>query len=248
MREIKKCPICGGGYSELAFSVIAPFISIRTGIPMTTSISLVECNVCKLVFFNKRYLASEAQEIYRDYRSESYYIDRNRVEPWYTMKTNFAIGSDPKEIVERKDRIKSFFCNAGIKLPLKNVLDYGGDMGQFIPDDLAINKYLFEISDLKTVDGVKKVKKPKENTYQSILLCHILEHVDDIDKEVKAVTKYLSKGGYIYIEVPSEQFYLNRMVMRTSLYGIYLKLLLKIPFAFMFVDHHFNREVQLIKK
>lgn len=40
------------------------------------------------------------------------------------------------------------------------------------------------------------------NKFDLIIVCHVLEHFLDIESELKSISKLLSPGGYLYVEVP----------------------------------------------
>ena len=233
------CSVCGSKSNKIASAVIAPFIGKYAKITNSTNINLVECSACGLIFFDKRFSKKELAKVYSGYRGKKYYEARHNEEPWYTKSINDSIGSNEKEILFRKNMIKKTFIDGGIKIPLPNLLDYGGDKGQFIPEGLAGKKYVYEISDVETVNGVtgiRKLDKKFHSFFKAVLVCNVFEHVNNVRSELESILKYLRKDSYIYIEVPNEKFRLAKRIMRSSFYKNYLLILCKNSFVFKCFD------------
>ena len=107
------------------------------------------------------------------------------------------------------------------------VLDYGGDRGQFIPESLGKEKYIFEISDALPVEGVTRIASEavlRRHPLDFIMVCHVLEHCSDQCATLRTF-KELGHGteSLYYIEVPYERFDLT-YTGRGKFYEWYLNL------------------------
>lgn len=111
-------------------------------------------------------------------------------------------------------KIISTFVN---KESIRRVLDYGGDEGQFIPDEFAdIDRYVYEIQGNKVIDGVtllNEKEKISELEWDFIFCNQVLEHLSAPREYFKELVSYMSKGTLLYIEVPMERWVENQDFM-----------------------------------
>ena len=94
------------------------------------------------------------------------------------------------------------------------MLDYGGYNG-FLPFALNQKQKIdstvadFDETGLKMANHLGstainlKNESIKDNDFKLITLVHVLEHLEEPKKIFQKLTSHLSKGGYIYIEVPN---------------------------------------------
>ena len=85
-----------------------------------------------------------------------------------------------------------------------SMLDYGGADGRFLPR-LAAEKYVYEISETRPLDGITRIASEEQlTTYSYVQLAHILEHVSNPLTMVRALVPTIKPGGYLFIEVPQD--------------------------------------------
>lgn len=213
----KNCLICDSNKTNITPAKMAPFISARTENYNNEIFSLIHCNKCGFAFYDYRYSQDEINKIYKDYRNEDYQILRQKYESWYSKSINHLIGNDIKAIKSRCENLSKILKdNTEIK-EFKNILDYGGDRGQFIPTILKnTNKYVYDISLNSVVDGVillknlEDCKKASPNGFDFIMCAHVLEHLTEPSKTIQKIKELIRKEGYLYIEVPFDSpFYSN---------------------------------------
>src|SRR5262249_47270462 len=148
-----KCIICGmpcKSYPAVITGFIAELVFSKT--PESTN--LLECRKCGLRFFEQRYTEDEMLMLYSNYRGKRYFEVRHRHEPWYTQQLNdFTIRSEALIGRKKKLILESLrkYCPNAI-----SILDYAGDRGQYIPDSIS-QKFVFDMSDSKPVEGVTKL-------------------------------------------------------------------------------------------
>jgi SAM-dependent methyltransferase len=242
MQSLNHCPCCQGVRLTSITGIVAPFIaSYVLGEPPRVT-DLLECEDCSFRFFRERFTAWQIEKLYGGYRGDRYLRERNRYEFWYTRTVNDSIGQSKKEIDTRKERLESFI-GSYVPIPVESVLDYGGDSGQFIPDRVGRNKFVFEISGVKVVDGVQLIPSQEElagKTFDLILLCHVLEHYSDPADGLRSVSAYLKPGqSKLLIELPYERYILNCLPKRgllTSMYRCYLQWAVRSPFVLKGLD------------
>jgi hypothetical protein len=229
MYRIESCPCCGSTEVSKWPAVVAPFISHYAlgGSPFRCS--LLECASCSFRFFDSRLTAEEVSKLYSGYRGEKYWRERNRYEWWYSRKVNDSIGHDQREIESRKRNVGKFVQDHAGSQSIGNVLDYGGDRGQFIPESLGRERYVFEISDATPVSGVVRIGSEevlKSSRFDFVMLCHVLEHVSDpraMLQEIRNLGR--DAQSLYYIEVPYERVSL-KLAGSGKLYEKYVDMLL----------------------
>lgn len=203
------CIMCD---NEVTFSTDAefvPFLEERMFGGRHKETHIIHCPRCRCYYSLYRPTDEEMAALYSGYRGEEYFEQRSRYEPDYTADFNHEMSAPADGGRERKDRIwnfvKPYISNAGIS----TVLDYGGDEGQFIPDEFAkADRYVFEISGNKVRDGVTLLNdKEKLAEYEWDLICcnHTLEHLSDPRNCFRELASYMSKQTLLYIELPVER-------------------------------------------
>lgn len=235
MYKIERCPCCNSKKILIEYGVIAPFISEYVLQSKPQICHLATCLNCKFKFFLERFSEQEGQKLYSDYRGKEYFFIRNKYEPWYTLKVNEMADGDPKT---RKILIETFLRSAGfLPFGVKSVLDYGGDQGKIFPDTLgSARKFLYDISNRIPNDGVTKLSilRAETDKFDMIMLCNILEHISEPDLFIQNISRFLSEKGYIYIEVPFENF--RSIFLPKVIHYYYLKYLLNMKYIFKIID------------
>lgn len=168
-------------------------------------IRLCHCTQCGFTFFDHRLEMDEVKRLYDGYRGSDYQKMRQRHEPGYTEEFNASIGSST-EVKVRKELLKvilSSECDLG---DIRSVLDYGGDRGQFIIDELSgAKRYVYEISGVATEHGIESISTIEDcqiRKYDLIMCCHVLEHVSDPLKEMMTMVEMVDDDALFYLELP----------------------------------------------
>lgn len=208
------CPCCQSTNLQGSPALVAPFIREFALAGEAPETQLVECQNCGFRFFDRRYEADEMSALYSRYRSEDYFQARNRHEFWYTRAINEQLGKDPQDIAARRAYVGKFLSEALGDPKFASILDYGGDAGQFIPDDLAGRKFVHEVSNVAPVSGVAKLSTDAEleqhAPYSLIMVCHVLEHLPDPAEILMRLPELQAAGeGWLLVEVPHERYALR---------------------------------------
>jgi hypothetical protein len=145
-----------------------------------------------LGWFSLRFSAVGLENLYKNYRGESYTAIRNKWETWYDNKYNLA-HENLDWIASRAQAISSFLHNK-VNLSVSEVVDIGGDTGQ-IAELLGAKSFkVVEVSD-RAINS-----KPQSRHLPSIaVLAHVLEHVS-FPKDFLA--NLLRNYSSVYVEVP----------------------------------------------
>jgi SAM-dependent methyltransferase len=235
------CPICKTPTRKIAHGVIAPWLIELSKIDEKLT-SLHICTECELKFFSYRYSNEEANRLYENYRKSPYTKSRKKWEPWYGQNENDIYNPEftLENILKRKNTFERESRLSKMELPVdSNVLDYGGDLGQFFPERFSGKKYLFDLSELETKeeDGLIRIQDVTNIVKQIdlVMLCGVLEHLTDIDKTLSEVKSTLKNGGYLYLEVPLDGFSVSKF-HGTDMYRRYLKVLSKFRYLFIAMD------------
>jgi SAM-dependent methyltransferase len=190
---------------------------------------MIECRSCWFVYYYPRYEDIQMQKLYCGYRNPDYQIQRMKHEPNYTAELNDSIGKDPVEIKQRKKNFVKLLSSRINMGDIKTVLDFGGDKGQFIPDELySAQRYVYDISGVDPLPGITRLEKPDGMHFDLIMCCHVLEHLPDPKAAIQRMTQLLAKNGLLYIELPYDGFFFFNP--RSRIKRILKKLIIKFPF------------------
>tara|TARA_B100000989_G_C19502024_1_gene454718 strand:- start:587 stop:1504 length:918 start_codon:yes stop_codon:yes gene_type:complete len=134
----------------------------------------------------------------------------------YNLDNKFHYKSENKRINIIKDDILDYLNKSNQK-KIK-ILDFGGDDGYLSNKifELIENKYskrvLFDIYDPQIINNLSS------NTYDIIILSHVLEHISNLDEFFLELKKYISKKTLLLIEVPDERSLLYKILFRRNIY------------------------------
>jgi 2-polyprenyl-3-methyl-5-hydroxy-6-metoxy-1,4-benzoquinol methylase len=229
--NVNQCLCCRSEDLDASYGLVAPFIASYVLKSSPFICSLFRCKNCGFQFFESRFEESEVHTLYHDYRGFDYYSIRHSFEPWYTRSMNEGMGNNTVTINSRKGYFQKFLHTHIPIQKVKRLLDYGGDQGQFIPDNIAEECYVFEVSGVDPVPGVTRIDEISDlenQTYDIVILSAVLEHVSDPHAILRKIHMILSENGYLLLQVPYESFYYQNW-FGDSLTRKYLNLLAYSP-------------------
>jgi hypothetical protein len=205
MSKHNRCPICNGTAKTVRRAFISPWVRNLGGIHQRRS-QYCLCSKCESGFFDYRYSAAEMEGIYSDYRGARYLRARQEWEPSYTHDLNDSLGNCQKVLDTRHQLVLSALATFP-KNTIQNVVDVGGDQGQFIPPCFQ-QRFVLDVSGKQLATGIKRVTNLSEarNAQPDLVMaCGILEHVADPQNFMADLVEITSNrsGVFIYIEVPS---------------------------------------------
>lgn len=205
---IEHCPCCLEPMNATCPALIAPFIRERALEGRTVPCRLLTCPSCAFRCFDTRFDAAELHRLYTGYRGEAYFQVRHRWEPWYSRSMNARLSESTEELRTRKKNFRALITRCLGAQPLAKVLDYGGDRGQFIPEEWPSEKYVYEISGREPLPGIHAVQHAQDlqgTTFDLVMLCHVLEHQSDPAQQLAGLYELIGDSGHLYVEVPLER-------------------------------------------
>lgn len=115
------------------------------------------------------------------------------------------------------------------------MLDYGGDRGQFIPENLGTARFVYELSDAKPVEGVVRLTSMEGRQFDFVMMAHVLEHCSAPRQMLQDLKPLGNEGTLFYFEVPFERPSLA-WAGKGSMQKWYLKALLRTGPLLRLVD------------
>lgn len=208
--KANKCVICGNENLKRIAGYFAPFLIERMFDNEDVKSDVLFCGNCNFYFSEVRPTDEKLSKLYKDYRGEEYQKQRQKYEVEYTPEVNYALGHDEDNIQLRKYRLQDLLKNFMDFSKIKNVLDYGGDNGQCIPDCFKdANRYVYEISGVEPLEGIKSITKKDDLTkykWDFIMCSHVLEHVSYPLDTLNHILSLVPDNGYLYLEIPYEGY------------------------------------------
>ena len=204
----KKCILCGSKETTFDNAHFSPFLIERMFCGKEQKTALVHCKNCDLFFSEYRPSPEENNRLYSSYRSEEYLQQRKKYEKGYTLAYNSSF-QEQTYISARKKALVEFLKEHMDFKSVKNLLDYGGDEGQFIPDEFEkAKKYVYEVSGNQVVEDVMlltDLTEVNEMQWDFIMCCHVLEHLSNPLEVVENLINITKNGAYLYLELPREE-------------------------------------------
>jgi len=203
------CPICGGPGAIQAHGRIAPFIFQLRGDPndVLRNTTLCVCDRCDFVYFSHRFDDETLAAIYSDYHNDRYLSIRRRWEPWYSRNVHNAMEPGSAAVAERVEFVLNI-VEPHVRInTLRNIVDYGGDEGQFFPPSYSGPKYVIDVSGKDMVEGVQAASSLAElpDRPHLVTACGVLEHLIDPVATVKEIRAAIADDGLFYAEVPLDR-------------------------------------------
>ena len=220
------CVCCGSKNINTGPLRIAGFVierMLNTVMLDNVQTMALQCQDCNFVSSDLRFTDEQMRRYYHEYmqhapsggRQHGSYVwhrRRNEGNEWFSL---LELYKKPWWTAARKETIVNVITSQDIWLKdIKSVLDYGGDLGQYIPDELThARRHVVEIEERELVDGVTAVTSPDNcEPVDLVICCHTLEHVSYPSDLVADMKRYLKPGGLLYIEVPDEEEHVLKAV------------------------------------
>lgn len=180
--------------------------SRKTGITTT----IVKCSHCGLIFSNPMPVPTSIEDHYalppEEYWKEEYFLPN---QPFVD-----AAVKKVKEYTGKEGKIKCLDIGAGIGKTMNAWLHAGFDAYGFEPSkpfyDKAISK--MNISQERIKHSSIEEAEYSENSFDYIAFNAVLEHLYDPSASIQKAMKWLKPEGIIEIEVPSNKWFVNRLV------------------------------------
>lgn len=165
------------------------------------------CKSCGFVGPEVYWDYESLKNLYVDYRSSTYNAERTIFEPNYGQIKHLVGKSDEETHARLRnmDTLVEKFIDTN---RIKNVMDWGGAQGAFIPTILQDKKvWILDLSNEPLINPkyTRVDKAPEDVKFDYLQICHVLEHVISPHNFMLDILPHLSSGGIIYIEVPQDR-------------------------------------------
>jgi SAM-dependent methyltransferase len=193
--QVTECPLCKQNNVSYYGAGQAPLISvpgIMGGQPLAIVTTYVICNICGLIFQDRRMTEESALEFYAsgEYRKLTNGLG----------KSNQEIRDAAKEL-ETAQRISKY-------VPIGSHLDIGCSRGYLLKKTRSQGCTVFGVEpfaeyvqeDIPTVPGVEWL----DTQYDTITCIHVFEHMIDPVRYAGDIIRLMKPGGRLVLEVPSD--------------------------------------------
>ncbi len=205
-----ECILCGNVNLKWSKAHFAHFLKARMFLGKEQKTKLCYCPQCGMHFSEYRPNDEEMKRLYKNYRGSEYVAQREKYEADYAIQYEKVFRS--KQFIQvRKSRISSFLQGVVEYSKISSVLDYGGDDGRFIPDELKYSKkYVYDISgcdvceDVTLLTGLQDIY---DIEWDMIMCCHLLEHVAQPIEIMENIVQAMSDKTLLYLELPFEDIF-----------------------------------------
>ncbi len=191
--KLDECPSCG--HPKFPNHLICTDHSISGD-----SFALVKCDKCQLVFTNPR-PTSENISVY--YESDQYISHSNKS----LSPVQFAYKLVRRFTLKQKSKLLKSLSPKGSLL-----LDYGAGTGHFLKfmksqgwhvSGVEPNAKARKIAESQLNSPLSNSIESQNDQYDIITAWHVIEHVHDLTRTLKELTKRLAKNGHLVIAVPN---------------------------------------------
>lgn len=157
------------------------------------------CRVCLGASVVKVWDDDQLHQLYLDYRSASYNLDRSKFQPSYSLVARH-VGVNKREFASRTQLMDDFLLDIDIS-GVRTVLDYGGSGLYRFSKFQNLSIQTFDIGTSGTGHAVD-LNEDTLPSFDFIQCTHVLEHVDDLEQTVSRVRSLLTLQGMVFVEVP----------------------------------------------
>lgn len=199
LKNIDHCPVCNAS----AFTHFIDAVDYNVSQKVFT---IVKCNSCNFHFTNPIPVVEEIGEYYK---SDSY-VSHSSTNKGLINKLYQRVR---KYTLKQKVKLITKYSNG------KDHLDIGAGTGHFInatslagfnslglePDEDA--RGLAEKSFKVNIQPLEELHKLEDNSKDVITMWHVLEHVYDLQKDVKKISSILKEDGTLVVAVPNRSSY-----------------------------------------
>jgi len=202
IHTLETCPVCNHSDFELFLNTKDYFLSGE-------NFQIQCCKNCSFKFTNPRPLESELQKYYESPEYISHAVEsRNIFEKIYTVVRSITIYT--------KFRLVKKFFRTGV------ILDIGSGTGEFLN---YLNKKGISSKGIEAIEKAREFSKVQyglevlspqnynsipDQSFHVITMWHVLEHIFDLEKQIKEMKRILVNNGILIIAVPNLNSYDSR--------------------------------------
>ncbi|HMG83612.1 MAG TPA: class I SAM-dependent methyltransferase [Ferruginibacter sp.] len=210
--EIINCEMCGNATANHA--ILGQRLNQSQGLNPKNksgiSVSIKKCNNCELIYSSPLPVPENIQDHYgippEDYWRPAYFISN----PVY-FSSEIAI---IKKLLPYKEGRKVLDIGAGIGHAMLALEREGFDVYGFEPSEPFYKKAIavMNIKPERLKLGMIENMEYEENTFDVITIGAVFEHLYHPSACLKKALSWLKPGGLIYIEVPSSNYFISKLI------------------------------------
>ena len=200
-RHTDGCLCCGDAALVQEPSIISPYLAFKAFGADPSPCQMHHCPTCDFRFYDRGLTDAEGDAYYGAYRDETYFIERNRYEPFYTRAVHDGL-TEHMGSEERRTHLATLLGDRNFG----TIIDFGGGDGAMISGLPADRRISFDPSSVPPRQGVEIIKERSAlPTGVDLITCaQVLEHVSDPAALVDDMMSLLRPGGLLYLEVPDQ--------------------------------------------
>jgi SAM-dependent methyltransferase len=195
--EVTVCPVCKGGE-------FAPFLKCKDHFVSGEEFQIVECTGCGFKITSQ---APGEDSVAPYYQSEDYISHSNTskglVNRVYHLVREFMLGKKRKSVVKSLGRKEGTLLDigAGTGFFVSHMKNFGWDVvgTEKSPEARGFAKNEFGVELLPT----EELFGMKHENFDAITLWHVLEHIHDLQGNIKAIKGILKPGGILMVALPN---------------------------------------------
>lgn len=211
MKKVDYCVCCGSKNVDIFPGTIASFVYNRmlgNATPVNGGdTGYLHCLDCDFSAAQIRFERDEEIRYYQNYMKDEYISHRCQYEGEGMRNFLTYLSISPDYIEMRKSGASSVLKTTIDCASIKSVLDYGGDTGNMIPEELLhAKRYITDVQVRELNNGVIAITDPSElDEPVDLVICgHTMEHVSYPNLVIEDMKKYMRSGTWLYLEVPNE--------------------------------------------
>ncbi|MDI6731833.1 MAG: class I SAM-dependent methyltransferase [Candidatus Margulisbacteria bacterium] len=208
---IRPCPICLNKSGEILHNQ-------RFALPdksvLPSAYDIVCCKRCGFVYADTSATQKEYDQYYQSFSKyeDSSIASGGGTTPWDAQRMDQTASDLTQYVLDKKAAMVDIGCaNGGLLIALRK-MGYVNLLG-IDPSKVCV-KHVNQQGVPARVGGLfSENLSDFKNSFDCVILCHVLEHVCDLRSAIENVIGLLKKGGILFVEVPDASRYLDYFIV-----------------------------------
>lgn len=191
MKKLTECPVCKK-------TDMKHYITCQDHMKSKQSFTLTRCNNCTLIATNPRPELKDLDNYYdfEDYISHSQ-TKKGLINKCYHIIKAINTNRKVKLLGKQKGSVLEIGSGTGYLL---NKCRKKGWETVGVEHNMKARENANRFNDIELISSIDEVK---ENSFERIMMWHVLEHIADINEVFKSIKKMLKKEGKLIIAIPN---------------------------------------------